>query len=135
MPKGISKRRAEMGEEAWAKYQVERCRKKDRRYQKKNPEVIVDWRRNTKLKLIEYKGGKCEICGYNKPYPRCYEFHHKDQSKKDFTIGKGMKKFEVSKKEVDKCQLLCRNCHGEVHEKLDDIRRAETKARWRDIVV
>ena len=67
-----------------------------------------------KQKLVEYKGGKCEKCGYN----RCIDnltFHHLDPSKKDFQISGASKSFETLKKETDKCQMLCRNCHGEVH--------------------
>ena len=39
-----------------------------------------------KQKAIEYKGGKCEICGYDKNYA-ALEFHHLDPSQKDFGIG------------------------------------------------
>ena len=77
-------------------------------------------RKRHKLKhdLIVYKGGKCEICGYN----RCeaaLEFHHKDPSQKDFGIAyKGYtRSLEECKKEVDKCMLLCATCHREVHDK------------------
>ena len=70
--------------------------------------------RNIKQRLIEYKGGKCQICGYN----RCQEaldFHHINQSEKDYTISGGTKSFETLKKEVDKCILVCANCHREIH--------------------
>ena len=72
-------------------------------------------RRNIKQRLIEYKGGKCQICGYN----RCQEaldFHHINQSEKDYTIYGGTKSFETLKKEVDKCILVCANCHREIHD-------------------
>lgn len=72
------------------------------------------YRRNIKQRLIEYKGGKCQICGYN----RCQEaldFHHINQSEKDYTISGGTKSFETLKKEVDKCILVCANCHREIH--------------------
>jgi predicted HNH restriction endonuclease len=78
---------------------------------------VSDWRRRTKLKLIAYKGGKCERCGYSKPFPSVYDFHHKDPTKKDFGLGEGsVKAFARMKKEADKCALLCKNCHAEVHE-------------------
>ncbi len=68
---------------------------------------------------IEYKGGKCEACGYD----RCIEapeFHHINSSDKDFGISykgytRGWKKV---KEEVDKCKLLCANCHREIHAEL-----------------
>lgn len=68
--------------------------------------------------LIEYKGGKCERCGYNKSM-RALEFHHLDPSEKDFGISKQINRnIDDLKKEVDKCILLCSNCHAEIHEEL-----------------
>lgn len=72
-------------------------------------------RQRLKEKLVEYKGGKCEICGYNKCI-NALEFHHLDPSEKDFGISNGNAiAFEKAKKEVDKCILVCANCHREIH--------------------
>ncbi|MEY4334993.1 MAG: phage FelixO1, partial [Bacteroidota bacterium] len=38
---------------------------------------VIAWRKRTKQKLVEHKGGCCEICGYNKCI-EALEFHHKD---------------------------------------------------------
>lgn len=45
-------------------------------------------RRRDKLKqmAILYKGGRCEICGYDKCVG-ALEFHHKNPQEKDFAIG------------------------------------------------
>ena len=69
-----------------------------------------------KEKCVEYKGGKCELCGYNK-YIGALEFHHKDPTKKDLQISKvrGRSFTDKIKKELDKCQILCCNCHREIH--------------------
>ena len=76
------------------------------------------YRINKKQKLIQYKGGKCEKCGYSKTeYPRVFTFHHLDPSKKEFTISVSNVSLEKAKKEVDKCLLLCQNCHSEIHDK------------------
>lgn len=77
-------------------------------------ESVVNWRKRTKIKLVEYKGGKCECCGYSKCI-EALEFHHLDPSKKDFQISGTSKSFEVLKKEADKCILVCANCHREIH--------------------
>jgi len=75
-------------------------------------------RKNKKQALINYKGGKCFICGYNK-CNSALEFHHKDPNEKDFTLSNHYgKTVEDIKKELDKCDLLCSNCHREVHEKM-----------------
>lgn len=68
-----------------------------------------------KLKAIDYLGGKCEMCDNNKWYH--LEFHHlKD---KEYIISDMIKNFRWSKikNELDKCQLLCKNCHNEFHYK------------------
>tara|TARA_Y100000310_G_C20509788_1_gene728238 strand:+ start:353 stop:670 length:318 start_codon:yes stop_codon:yes gene_type:complete len=65
----------------------------------------------------EYKGGKCIICGYKK-CTRAMSFHHRNPKKKDFGISAhGLtRSWEKTKKELDKCVLLCMNCHMELHE-------------------
>jgi 5-methylcytosine-specific restriction endonuclease McrA len=63
---------------------------------------------------LEY-GGKCQRCGYDK-YLGALEFHHLDPTVKEYHLGqrRGLNK-EALKQELDKCQLLCSNCHKEVH--------------------
>lgn len=75
---------------------------------------VISWRQRTKKKLVEYKGGKCALCDYNKCIANMV-FHHRDPSKKDFGISGMSVEFEKLKVEVDKCVLLCCRCHGEVH--------------------
>lgn len=76
-----------------------------------------EWERSVlrKLKAIEYKGGKCMICGYNKYYGSLV-FHHRNPAEKEFSWPKlRLRSWDDVIKELDKCDLLCRNCHGEVH--------------------
>jgi hypothetical protein len=78
---------------------------------------VVSWRKRTKQKLVEFRGGKCENpkCGYDRCID-CLSFHHLDPSKKDFQLSDGnCHSFEKMKNEVEKCKMLCNNCHGEVH--------------------
>jgi hypothetical protein len=86
---------------------------------------VMNWRNRAKLKLIEYKGGKCSICGFNKPVPGAYDFHHLDRNEKEFSIGGTSWSFERIKSEVDKCILVCRNCHAEIHHNETQERRLE----------
>jgi transposase len=76
-------------------------------------------RKELKNKAIEYKGGKCEKCGYCK-CSEAMEFHHLNPEEKDFGIGGHTKSWNVIKKELDKCILVCANCHREIHEKLKE---------------
>jgi len=75
---------------------------------------VVEWRKRVKLKLVDYKGGKCEKCDYSKCVD-ALEFHHIDPNEKDFTIGGKSWSFDRLKNEVDKCILVCSNCHKEIH--------------------
>lgn len=70
-----------------------------------------------KFELINLKGGACEKCGYNKCIA-ALDFHHSNPNEKLFQIdvrhisNKNMKDLL---KELDKCVLLCANCHREEH--------------------
>lgn len=68
------------------------------------------------MKSIEYKGGSCQICGYNKCV-RAMKFHHIDPNEKEFglSVSGSTRSWERVKRELDKCILLCGNCHDEVH--------------------
>lgn len=70
-----------------------------------------------KQKLLDYLGNKCVRCGIapNELWPICsFEFHHKDKSMKDHEI-KFHVSFEKLLKEVEKCEVLCANCHRAEH--------------------
>jgi len=72
-------------------------------------------RLKVRIKAILYLGGKCIRCGHT-GNAATFEFHHRDPSKKDFGISTGnTNSWEKVKKEVDKCDLLCSNCHREIH--------------------
>lgn len=77
-------------------------------------ELSILKKQKYKLKMIEYKGNKCERCGYDKNIT-ALEFHHLDPSTKKFTISDTHRNWEELKKELDKCILLCANCHREIH--------------------
>lgn len=83
-----------------------------------NTEAVTKTRTNRKIEAVIYKGGKCERCSYD----RCLsslEFHHTDPSQKDFEISNVNKtSFDVLKPELDKCILVCSNCHREIHTEL-----------------
>lgn len=78
-------------------------------------QAVSKRRRKLKAMAIEYKGSKCQICGYSR-YQGALDLHHIDPSKKDFSLGhKGYtRSWEKIKDELDKCALLCATCHREV---------------------
>lgn len=72
-------------------------------------------RNDNRKKATDYKGGKCNICGYSK----CIDalcFHHVNPKEKSFGLSNNYnKEWTVLKEELDKCILLCLNCHAELH--------------------
>ena len=90
----------------------------DGRYRCRPCRVDAVQKRRLKIKqqAIEYLGGKCKICGYSK-YIGSLEFHHRIPENKEFQISASMS-WNTILKELNKCDLLCANCHREEHEKL-----------------
>lgn len=73
-------------------------------------------RKRLKVMAIAYKGGKCILCGYC-ACEQSLVFHHVDKEMKNFNLSfRGFtRSWESIKKELDKCEILCANCHGEIH--------------------
>lgn len=72
-------------------------------------------RNENKINAVQLKGGKCIICGYNKCLD-AFNFHHINPEEKLFTLsGSWHLSKENINKEIEKCVLLCANCHAEVH--------------------
>jgi hypothetical protein len=73
-----------------------------------------DEKRKIKIKAVEYKGGRCVVCKFDK-YVEALIFHH--IGKKKYTISQNSIRlsWRVLKRELDKCVLLCMNCHAGVH--------------------
>ena len=103
---------------------------KDKRTYKDRRETIIASvirrRKEIRMKAINHLGGKCIKCGYDK-YPEVLEFHHKDPSQKEFNVSrKGhCRSWERVKKEIEKCDLLCANCHREIHVELKKLAASE----------
>jgi len=79
--------------------------------------AVAKRRKQIRQMAIDYKGSQCAICGY-KECVQALEFHHINKDGKDFGISaKGYtRSWDEVRKELDKCILLCANCHREVHE-------------------
>ena len=82
-------------------------------------QAVRERRKKVRVMAVAYKGGKCVRCGYD----RCIEaleFHHTDPTEKDFGISnKGYtRSWKRIQEELDKCVMLCANCHREIHAQL-----------------
>jgi hypothetical protein len=71
-----------------------------------------------KIKSIIYKGSQCLDCGIsypNEPYV-IFDFHHREPSHKDVDWSElKLRSDDKISKELDKCDLLCSNCHRKRH--------------------
>jgi hypothetical protein len=75
---------------------------------------INRWR-GIKKKAIAYKGGCCVKCGYSAHYAPL-QFHHRDPEHKEVSWTKlRLRSWDKIVVELDKCDLVCSNCHFIIH--------------------
>lgn len=76
-------------------------------------------RNGRKEELIKLKGGACRHCDYQKS-ASALVFHHRDGTTKEFNIsGNNLNKmsWDMLRAESEKCDLVCANCHAEIHDR------------------
>lgn len=93
-------------------YRCKRCR----------AERVAARRRSLKATLVAEAGGRCILCGYS----RCaaaLEFHHLDPDEKRFALAAGGLSHSLARlrTEIERCVLLCSNCHAEVESGVAEI--------------
>lgn len=82
---------------------------------------VKNFRNRLKERATYVLGEKCQICGYNKCIS-ALDFHHVNPEEKEITFsGNTNRSWEATRKELQKCILLCANCHREVHSGLIDM--------------
>jgi hypothetical protein len=103
----------------------EKQREKNREYQKKHYLRKKDYyktkakegKKRVKEEFENFKKNlECEICGEN--HPATLDFHHKDPEKKEIIISQAVARnwgWSSIKREIDKCSVLCSNCHRKLH--------------------
>lgn len=89
----------------------------------KNSEAVIRTQQRNKLRAVEYLGGKCSICNYNKCLA-ALDFHHLDPLIKESSPTHAIHcwSWERAKIELDKCILVCSNCHREIHHGMHEIK-------------
>ena len=91
---------------------------------------ITAFRQRRKLKIIDYLGGKCVVCGTTESL----EIDHIDPSTKSFVLnGNNLNwAWETLLPEIHKCQLLCRSHHIEKSAKEASERTPWNKGKTQD---
>lgn len=75
-----------------------------------------------KAKAVEYLGGKCVHCGLVSDKLCVYDFHHINPKEKEADPGSLLHySWKRIQEELDKCILLCANCHRIEHEKDNNV--------------
>lgn len=81
-------------------------------------EINIRERRDFKKKCVEYKGGSCFDCDLKPEFVEVYDFHHREAGSKTaqivYLIGQ-IVSWDKIVLELDKCDLLCSNCHRIQH--------------------
>ena len=99
----------------------EDARRCSREWYARNKQNEVERARKRKQQLLEWiqtfkTALKCLRCPEN--HPACLDFHHRNPNEKDISISNavanGWSKLRILK-EIDKCDVLCANCHRKHH--------------------
>lgn len=95
-------------------------------YRQRNKEKLAEQglvnlrarRKKNKEMAVAYFGNECKHCKLKTTHLCIYDFHHLDMSEKEADPGSLLHYSWVRiKKELDKCIMLCANCHRIEHEK------------------
>ena len=91
---------------------------------KNNPDYWRSWaprrdkiQHERKRHWVTLAGGKCQRCGWNEHHSG-FDFHHINATEKECQpshLMKSHKNDEALGRELDKCALLCTNCHKLFH--------------------
>lgn len=110
-----------MATEQWKKQNQDAMRKYRREWYYRNSEHAIEKVKNRRKMLREWfltlkKKLKCEQCGQR--HPATIAFHHNDPEQKEISLANacscGFSKDQILK-EIDKCTVLCHNCHSILH--------------------
>lgn len=81
---------------------------------------VKNFRQRLKERATYVLGNQCACCGYNKCI-QALEFHHLNPTEKDFNFGSNSNRsWKDTRNEIQKCILVCTNCHREIHYGLID---------------
>lgn len=89
-----------------------------------------------KITLVKMKGGKCQKCGYNKNLS-ALDFHHVKERgmERGLSLANTMLSWDKILQESEKCILVCKNCHSEIHNPQGEIKKPKEDLLGFDIEI
>ena len=96
-----------------------------------NSQTVMRAQRRKKETVVDRFGGKCSICGYSKCI-NALEFHHVEEKHHDPSYIIMRWSWERAKEELEKCILVCSNCHREIHYKAIDVSLLRDRRSWKE---
>jgi len=118
--------KAESKKEKIRKYMREYQRKlrKKPNYKEKVRRWAIARRKKFLVSLVSMKGGCCERCGYHGNL-LALEFHRENGEEPKVTVSCTYDKYFEFQNIIEKCELLCSNCHKEIHYPEFNIKKGE----------
>lgn len=96
-------------------YMQHRRSRNDDKHKEIHNAKLTKHRADMKAKAIESKGSVCSVCGCTFDAV-CFDFHHEDHTQKDFAVSAILyKSWNEIQSEIEKCVLVCSNCHRVLH--------------------
>lgn len=93
---------------------IERTKRWGKTHRKERRKSVQDMRARRRFEIQEYKRkAGCFLCGETDP--AALDFHHLDNSQKEDNIAELVLSRQKLEKELEKCIVLCSNCHRKVH--------------------
>lgn len=91
--------------------------------QEENGDNVCMWRRKIKQQILDYKDiHSCQSCGYKGGNNASLDLHHRNINSKEFKPIQKAAEFGLTDwvcREIDKCDIICKNCHTEKHIKME----------------
>jgi hypothetical protein len=97
------------------KFCSHQCKSKSTNNKLQNYEAQKERSKIRKEILIKKLGGMCSLCGYDRNYASLCFHHLKDKSFSLDFRSLSNRSWKIIEREAEKCQLLCHNCHMELH--------------------
>ncbi len=111
------------GYQSWCKECIKEYDKERFQLNKEKRRIQRNERRSLIRKwFAEYKENlKCKECGFS--HPASLDFHHRDLKTKTKNVSDMVRNHSIEsiKKEIEKCDVLCANCHRILHYDINNL--------------